>query len=428
MEVRGNLKKTNMKKVILLVIVIFIVAFNLKINAQWSEQSSGVTSVLHSVSAIDNNTAWICGAGGKVLRTTNGGVNWIMTNSPNAALSLYCIYGISSLTALVTGSSSSTYVYKTSNGGQNWTQTFSQSGGFINVIMHDQSSPYVIVGNPVGGSWTLFQSGDEGSTWQSSGLSILPQAGNESGFINAGLIFEDSYVSFGTNNSRIYHSFQAQNWIAQPTTGHQNIHAIAFVDTLIGVAGSSTGLLFTSNRGTNWLPMTSPGSGNINGIAFGYSYGELFYARGTSVYFTSNSGTNWVTMTTQTGTYNHMIRARSGYNIWAIRDNGGISKYNYPIGIEPIGTEIPSAFSLSQNYPNPFNPSTFIKFDVSKSSFVSLKIFDALGREIAALVNEQLKPGTYQVDWDGTNYTSGVYFYKLYTESYTATKKMILVK
>jgi hypothetical protein len=108
-------------------------------------------------------------------------------------------------------------------------------------------------------------------------------------------------------------------------------------------------------------------------------------------------------------------------------------KYSQNIGIKPISTDIPGNFSLFQNYPNPFNPTTKIKFDIpsvgtGRDLSVQLAIYDLLGREVATLVNEQLKPGTYEVEWDGTNYPSGVYFYKLTTESFNQTKRMVLIK
>ena len=103
-------------------------------------------------------------------------------------------------------------------------------------------------------------------------------------------------------------------------------------------------------------------------------------------------------------------------------------KYSQVIGIQPISTEIPNKFSLSQNYPNPFNPTTKIKFSIPKESFAKIIVFDVLGREISTIVNEELKPGTYEVDFDGTNLPSGVYYYKLMTGDYSETKKMILLK
>lgn len=98
------------------------------------------------------------------------------------------------------------------------------------------------------------------------------------------------------------------------------------------------------------------------------------------------------------------------------------------IGIEPTGNNIPGSFTLHQNFPNPFNPFTNIKFDLPLSSHVKLSVFDISGREIAVLVYEALTLGSYSISWNAANYTSGVYFYKLETESYSETKRMILVK
>ncbi len=91
-------------------------------------------------------------------------------------------------------------------------------------------------------------------------------------------------------------------------------------------------------------------------------------------------------------------------------------------------SEIPNGFGLEQNYPNPFNPKTVISFQLAVNSFTTLKVYDALGREIASLVNEQLKPGTYEVDWDGSNFASGVYFYEIRAGSFVEKKKMVLIK
>ncbi len=104
-----------------------------------------------------------------------------------------------------------------------------------------------------------------------------------------------------------------------------------------------------------------------------------------------------------------------------------------PIGIEPISSEIPTRFELFQNYPNPFNPSTKIKFNIpqvgQRHAFdTKLIIYDVLGKEITVLVNQELKPGTYEIEWNAENYPSGVYFYKLQTEQFTSVKKMMLVK
>jgi hypothetical protein len=109
--------------------------------------------------------------------------------------------------------------------------------------------------------------------------------------------------------------------------------------------------------------------------------------------------------------------------------------YNVPaIGIEPISSEILQRYELLQNYPNPFNPMTKLRFSIPLSRGVAegrgvlLKVYDVLGKEIAVLVNENLKPGTYEIEWDATNIPSGVYFYSLITSEFTQTKKMVVLK
>jgi len=105
-------------------------------------------------------------------------------------------------------------------------------------------------------------------------------------------------------------------------------------------------------------------------------------------------------------------------------------KYSQPIGINPISSEIPNEFSLFQNYPNPFNPSTKIKFAIPTgyASQTILSVYDILGRRVAVLVNQQLRPGTYEVDWDASAYPSGVYFYTITSGSFKETRKMVLLK
>lgn len=106
---------------------------------------------------------------------------------------------------------------------------------------------------------------------------------------------------------------------------------------------------------------------------------------------------------------------------------------NYTVGINQISTEVPGSFALSQNYPNPFNPDTKIKFTIPvlskyNNEAITLKVFDILGREVSVLINERLNPGIYEVTFDGSNLTSGIYFYRLQMGVYSDTKRMVLLK
>ncbi len=105
-----------------------------------------------------------------------------------------------------------------------------------------------------------------------------------------------------------------------------------------------------------------------------------------------------------------------------------VLKMGTPFGIIPISGEVPLTFALSQNYPNPFNPSTKIRFSIPRSEFVKITIYDAIGKEVHTLVNQQLKGGIYEADFDAANMPSGVYFYNLIAGDFIETRKMVLVK
>ena len=107
--------------------------------------------------------------------------------------------------------------------------------------------------------------------------------------------------------------------------------------------------------------------------------------------------------------------------------------FKAPTGVNQTAELVPSSFKLNQNYPNPFNPTTAISYQLSASSHVSLKVYDILGKEIATLVNGQKPAGNYKIVWDGTDnfgnkVTSGVYFYRIDTDNFVQTKKMVLMK
>jgi hypothetical protein len=107
--------------------------------------------------------------------------------------------------------------------------------------------------------------------------------------------------------------------------------------------------------------------------------------------------------------------------------NVGKGSFN-PTGISNQNSEIPEAYSLSQNYPNPFNPSTNVELRIPKDGFVTLKLFDALGREVQNLVEGTFKAGSYKIFIDGSSLSSGLYFYKMTAGEFTSTRKMMLIK
>ncbi len=418
----------------LAITAIFTLFFITAINSQpisWVEQTSGLTTQLTSVSVVDDNNAWICGYAGRVLRTTNGGANWVSVNSAPipGTLDLHSIFAIDANTALVAGSGTSSFLFRTSNGGANWTQVFTESGGFINSVQMGNAFAGFMMGDPVGGRWSLWGTTNAGLTWDSTNF-YLPQAGSDAGWNNSFFFDVSAGVWFGTNNTRVYKSLTLVNWTTQPTTGQVNSYAIWFNNPLTGFTGG-TALLMTTNSGLNWVnpPAALPGTANLSGIT-GFGTQWVVTRQATVIYLSPDNGATWTTSyTAPAGNFRHVAKNRANNLVYyGVRSNGGISKGNLLVGIEPVSNIVPDRFELKQNYPNPFNPNTTIEFSIPKNSFVKLAVYDALGREVNSLLNNELKAGEYNINFSAADLSSGTYYYKLISGELVETKKMILVK
>jgi photosystem II stability/assembly factor-like uncharacterized protein len=400
----------------------------------WVEQTSGTVNGLNTVSTVSDQVGWVGGNGGVVLRTTNAGTNWTnVTGTPIGTDAVYAICGIDANTCLVSTSPAATFVFKTTNGGTNWTQVFTQaSPGFIDDIKMFSATNGFMYGDPVGARWTLFKTTNAGTNWDSTGL-YLPQAGSEAGWNNA-MCLKGTNLWFGTNNTRVYYSTNSGvNWLYGATTGTVNQYSVAFNGGGgIGFAGQTVAVKST-NGGANWAAFTVPGTGTIYG--FSNILNEFWYGASTSIiYYSSDNGATFASQYSNpvtTALYQSLSFALTGNTIrgWAVTASGLISRYNETVtGITHNENEVPSSYSLSQNYPNPFNPSTKITYQLPKSENVRVTVFDLLGREVAVLVNEFKTAGTYNIEFNASQLSSGVYLYRIDAGEFKDVKKMVLVK
>jgi len=192
----------------------------------------------------------------------------------------------------------------------------------------------------------------------------------------------------------------------------------------------ASGVFSSSNNGTNW---TQTVLNNFSVLSFTTNSIYIF-AGATSynsggVYLSSNNGVNWILRNQGLNPFDIWSLITTSQYIFAGTDSSVWRRsLSEIIGIKNTGTNIPNNYSLSQNYPNPFNPKTIIRFQIKDLKFVTLKVYDILGKEVATLVNEKINSGKYEVTFDGSNQPSGIYFYKLETENFTDIKKMVLIK
>jgi len=149
---------------------------------------------------------------------------------------------------------------------------------------------------------------------------------------------------------------------------------------------------------------------------------------------TTNGGVNWYRMNSPVGNSLLSVTFPDSSQGW-ICGMGTLLHYGGPVGVKKLETGVPEDFSLSQNYPNPFNPVTNFELRIKNFGFVTLKVFDARGKEVSTLLNENMKPGVYKIKFDGSDYSSGVYFYRMTAApedgqagDFAETKKMMLIK
>lgn len=214
-----------------------------------------------------------------------------------------------------------------------------------------------------------------------------------------------------------------------PYGGSIGCFAVSDMNLFAGTSGS--GVFLSTNNGTSWTEVNT-GLTSSFVYALAVSGTNLFAGTYDGIFLSTNNGTSWTAVNTGLTNTNVLSLAPdllSG-NLFA-GTYGGV--WRRPLSeiitsVERLSTDLPTHFILDQNYPNPFNPTTRISFSLPSKAFVSLKVFDALGREQAVLVSEELAAGRYARQWDATGLASGVYFYRLQADAFAETKKLVLLR
>lgn len=392
-------------------------------NSQWFLLNSGTQEILYTANFINVNTGWIIGQS-KIFKTMNGGINWV-NQSPNNFMYARAGLFINENTGWVAGSAD--LILKTTNSGSTW---FYQSA-IANTNWHDIFFINDLTGWIVGTSGQIIKTTDGGNSWIRQISGIMDFLYSEYFIdLNTGWVVGDHGRIIKTTNS-------GNNWILQLGGTISDLKEVFFFDSNSGwIAGHQGIILKTTNGGNSWILAGSLGTTvilvDINFInnMTGWIIGSLNNGVTGTIILTTDGGNNWAPQI-GAGPYElasiDMVNSSTGYIAgW----NGTILKTTNggAIGIKPISEIIPSEFKLYQNYPNPFNPSTNMIFDIPKSSYVKIGIYDLLGKEIAIIIGEYLISGTYKTSWNANAFSSGTYIIKLMADNFIETKKMVLMK
>jgi photosystem II stability/assembly factor-like uncharacterized protein len=206
---------------------------------------------------------------------------------------------------------------------------------------------------------------------------------------------------------------------------------LAITGTNIFAGTFGDGVFLSSDNGTSWSAIDS-GLTYTTVYSLAITGSKIFAGTDTGgVFLSTNNGTNWTPV--NEGLTDTRIRTLAVYggNLFASTASDGVwrrSLSEMPTSVEPSKPDVPRGFSLCQNFPNPFNPTTTISFSLPSQAFVSLKVFDALGREVSTLVNEELSAGDHVLEWNAVNMPSGVYYYRLRAGASTQTRKLVLLR
>ncbi|MGA2624391.1 MAG: T9SS type A sorting domain-containing protein [Bacteroidota bacterium] len=348
----------------------------------WQTADSGLTNTytVYSCLVLDSTTILVGTAFQGVFRSTDDGATWKAVNTGLTNHGVYSLARSDSNIFAATGAG----VFRSTDKGTSW-QRSGLTSGFIACLAvsakrADTSS--ILAGTGTGG---VFRSTNNGSSWKS---------------INTGL----------TNNT---------------------IWSIAIVDSNIFIGTGTSGIFLTTDNGASWNAVNT-GLGNLNVQSFACVGKNIFAGTyGGGVFLSGDNGANWLSVNDGLGNWNVNVLGLNSGIIYAGIYGGGVwaRALHELVGVfHQSSSQSPLRFSLKQNYPNPFNPNTNFEFRIANFGFVSLKVYDMLGREVATLVNEVKQPGEYAVRWNAEGIASGVYFYRLTAGSCREVKKMLYLR
>lgn len=431
----------------IIVFLVFVLNLNVS-NAQngWVQQNSGVLYHLLDVDFIDYNTGWAVGTAGKIIKTTNGGENWFGQNSQNT-FPIFASYFYDSNTGWCVGTYSFYPMYtdmtilNTSDGGNTWHEqlSFNNYYRYLTSIHFINSQTGFAVGGSFGniGGGILFSTSNGGLNWNYrdfTSSNTIKFNGVSTGFILSNFLGYSGYADTAFISKTVDTGKSWFKEFARPSTYFINGQYIDSSNAVVlGRDSSGSIILKTTSAGQNWSIIDNdlPEDNWLKGVFFINE--NTGWMTGYKIYKTTNGGTNWTVQMNLNDQSNSIIFIDSLYG-FCVGNNGKIFK-TITGGLTSIYTHSESSdkSSISQNYPNPYNSVTKIKFNISSDirnqmSDVKLVVYDELGREVVTLVNEKLSSGSYEVEFDGSILSSGVYYYRLNAGNFTAIKKLVLLK
>lgn len=408
----------------------------------WSTviQASGSSGNGFWIHPHDRNVVFVA-QGSAVYRSHNLGETWVqvatITQGSGGARGFFINENDTNMWIAAMGTSNGRIVSST-NYGQTWSTVWGPGnltsfGNALQMDVNNNDHVYLAPDNSV-----LLRSTNFGANWTAASTHVFASP------CEVEVKWGNSDVIYVGDNApgRFYRTLNGgANWELTNTTSTSEV-------PMIGISKFDTELVFhtfwsvggtwrSTNSGANFVQTSTVSSAWGCAVSLDDPTVFIFVTYGGAPYVTLNQGESY-SFLSNVGSSNVSALIPNRETL-LVQGTGGIYKLrtNYTINAtnvvvtdlgENLTSTLPEVFALRQNFPNPFNPVTKISFDIPSQEFVSLIVFDQVGREVGTLVSNNLNPGRYEITFDGINLSSGIYFYRLQAGNFVATKKMLLVK
>ena len=383
-------------------------------------------------------------AGTVLRRSLDKGETWVTLNGavPGSSCHSFFVNTVDTNLMIASMGSSGGRVIVSTDYGTTWTNSINpinltSYGMPLEVDPNNPNTVYLAPDNaPLrvstnwGGTWTLLSGGEAGGIFRSP-CDVIIQ------FENPNTIIVGDGTT-GSGSGKVWKSVNGGlNWALINTVSGSEIPMMSNtsqdVNLIYHTTWSSGSFWKSNNMGTSYTNLNQSGSLWATDIAKDDPTAVTYDQYGTNTYLSLDNGatfTQYAATSSPAAGVVFMDKATVLY-----QHGSGVCKLNITYNVTPVvsngqvSSEVPAAFGLQQNYPNPFNPTTQIKYDIAKASYVAIKVFDVLGNEVATVFNGNLAAGKYSADFNASNLATGIYFYSLSVDGQKIdTKKMILVK
>ncbi len=401
----------------------------------WNTVASGVTDNLYSVS-FNGLNGIIGGSSQTILYSTNGGASWNISQKGFFGGGFFGAFMLSSTVGFIAGQNSifQPLFGKSTDGGVTWdfhSFYFNGNEGWCNDIYFFDENTGLVTGSVWDGQGAISRTTNSGTDWSTSFFSN-PIVGVDFTTVDIGFAVGYAGTILTTTNSGL-------SWPQQTSGTSNNLAEVDFFgDAVNGVAVGEGGLILGTNNGGVPVELTSF-TAKLNGNKVSLNWSTASETNNLGFEVEKKTNDDWITIgfveghgtTTQSQSYffvddlSEVSSVVISYRLKQVDFNGA---FEHSKSIEVNFNSVPQEFSLYQNYPNPFNPASTIQYSVPNEELITIKVYDATGSEVMTLVNEVKHPGNYEILFDGSVLSSGVYFYEMRAGSFSEVKQFMLLK